>query len=134
MHTSVVEYMGKLRTQATHVNSNTIIGSDAPLDNKGNGELFSPTDLLATSLCQCMLTIMGIKADELNVNITGTKASVRKVMKSVPRRVQKIEIKIEFPGEAKSHHQIWEQAARDCPVALSLHPDIQQIVLIDYVN
>src|SRR3954465_9729224 len=96
--TSEIIYKGALRTEAKHVQSNTIIETDAPTDNQGKGERFSPSDLLATSLGSCMLTIMGIKARDMNLDLSETKLSVQKFMLSDPRRVGKIRIEFQFPS------------------------------------
>lgn len=98
MTTSTVTYNGKLRTTAIHLKSNTQIITDAPVDNHGKGEAFSPTDLLATSLASCMLTIMGIKAESMRLDINDSKAEVTKVMSSDPRRVAEIHVKITVTG------------------------------------
>ena len=126
--TSEIIYKGALRTEAKHLQSNTIIETDAPTDNQGKGERFSPTDLMATSLGSCMLTIMGIKARDMNVSLDGTEVTIHKKMKSEPRRVGGIDVKFNFPahlnldGKTKT---IFERAAITCPVAKSIHPDIE---------
>ena len=126
--TSEIIYKGALRTEAKHLQSSTVIETDAPTDNQGKGERFSPSDLLATSLGSCMLTIMGIKARDMNVDLDETKLSVHKFMLSDPRRVGKIKIEFDFPSalniDAKQK-QILENAAYTCPVAKSIHPDIE---------
>ena len=126
--TSEIIYKGALRTEAKHLQSSTVIETDAPTDNQGRGERFSPSDLLATSLGSCMLTIMGIKARDMNVDLDETKLSVHKFMLSDPRRVGKIKIEFDFPSalniDAKQK-QILENAAYTCPVAKSIHPDIE---------
>jgi uncharacterized OsmC-like protein len=126
--TSEIIYKGALRTEAKHLQSNTIIETDAPTDNQGKGERFSPTDLLATSLGSCMLTIMGIKARDMQVSLEGTKISIQKIMKSDPRRVGGIEVFFTFPGTLDVDDKqkiILERAALTCPVAKSIHPDIE---------
>ena len=126
--TSEIIYKGALRTEAKHVQSNTLIETDAPTDNQGKGERFSPSDLLATSLGSCMLTIMGIKARDMNVDLSETKLSVQKFMLSDPRRVGKVRIEFDFPSPLQldnKQKQILENAARTCPVAKSIHPDIE---------
>ncbi len=125
---SEIIYKGALRTQAKHSQSQTVIETDAPLDNQGKGERFSPSDLLATSLGSCMLTIMGIKARDMNIDLNETKLSVHKFMKAEPRRVGKIKIEFDFPSSLKvddKQKQILERAALTCPVAKSIHPDIE---------
>ena len=119
--TSKVIYKGALRTEATHIRSGNIIITDAPTDNKGKGETFSPTDLVATALASCMLTIMGIKADEMNINIDGTSANIKKIMGSGPRRIAQLIIVINIPISANEKTKyILEKAALTCPVDKSL--------------
>jgi putative redox protein len=126
--TSTVIYNGSLRTEATHLRSGTQIITDAPTDNNGKGEAFSPTDLVATALASCMITIMGIKAVSMGVDIEGAHASILKVMSSGPRKISEIVIKVDMPKKAydKKDKKILEKAALTCPVAMSLHPDIVQ--------
>jgi len=127
MVTMNIEYQSKLRTQIHHLQSGNRVTTDAPLDNKGKGEAFSPTDLMSSSLGACMLTIMGIRADTLGISIDGTKVVLTKHMStSTPRRVSKIEVEMSIP------HQICEKnlislnrVALSCPVAKSLHPDLE---------
>ena len=126
--TSEIIYKGALRTEAKHLQSNTVIETDAPTDNQGKGERFSPTDLLATSLGTCMITTMGIKARSMNVDLNDTKISIKKIMKSDPRRVGKIEIIFDFPSSFQAddkQKQILENTAYTCPVAISIHPEIE---------
>lgn len=126
--TSEIIYKGSLRTEAKHLQSNTIIETDAPTDNQGKGERFSPTDLMATSLGSCMLTIMGIKARDMNISLDGTEVTIKKNMKAEPRRVGGIDIRFNFPGPLKLNEKekvILERAAITCPVAKSIHPDIE---------
>ena len=133
MTTSTVEYQGNLRTQALHLQSNNQIITDAPVDNHGKGEAFSPTDLLATSLASCMLTIIGIKAESMEVDVTGTKAEVTKVMAADPRRVTEIKVSIKFAEDFDQRtRKVLEAAALTCPVAKSIHPDINQDVSFEY--
>lgn len=129
--TSEIIYKGTLRTEAKHLQSNTIIETDAPTDNQGKGERFSPTDLLATSLGSCMLTIMGIKARDMDISLDGTHISIKKIMKSEPRRVGGIDVFFKFPNSLKlddKQKTILERAALTCPVAKSIHPDIDMNV------
>lgn len=130
MATSLVVYKGELRTEALHLQSGEKIITDAPVDNHGKGEAFSPTDLLATSLGSCMLTIMGIAARERNIDIEGTTCEVTKIMGTSPRRVTEIHISFNFPGRQFSDKEkaVLEQSAKTCPVSYSLHPDIQKVV------
>lgn len=126
--TSEIIYKGELRTVATHLQSQTIIETDAPTDNQGKGERFSPTDLLATSLGNCMLTIMGIKARDMNVNLEGTTVGITKIMKQDPRRVGGMNVDFNFPDTLitdEKERTILERAALTCPVAKSIHPDIE---------
>ena len=131
--TSKVNYLGDLRTSAIHIASDKNIITDAPIDNQGKGEAFSPTDTVATALASCLLTIMGIKARHLNIDITKTSAEVTKVMASNPRRISEIEITVNF---TKSYDQrikkILEKAALTCPVSNSLHPDLKQNILFNW--
>jgi len=126
--TSQVNYTGALRTQAVHLASNNEIITDAPTDNNGKGEAFSPTDLVATALASCMLTIMGIRADRLGIDISGASTDVVKVMASDPRRISEVHITITMPERVyeSGHMKVLEAAARTCPVAQSLHKDIVQ--------
>ncbi|HEY2726596.1 MAG TPA: OsmC family protein [Parafilimonas sp.] len=126
--TSEIIYKGALRTEAKHLQSNTVIETDAPVDNQGRGERFSPTDLLATSLGSCMLTIIGIKTRDMNVSLEGTEVSIQKNMKAEPRRVGSIDVRFNFPSNLQLDEKqktILERAALTCPVAKSIHPDIE---------
>ncbi len=132
MTTSKVTYQGNLRTQAIHLQSKNKIITDAPVDNHGKGEAFSPTDLLATSLASCMLTIIGIKAADMKVDVTGTTAEVTKIMSANPRRVSEVHVAITFNKQLDDKTQkIFYNTALTCPVAKSIHPDIIQKVTID---
>ncbi len=128
--TSKITYTQNLRTEATHLDSGISIITDAPKDNQGLGQAFSPTDLLATSLGSCMLTIMGLNARTNEMNIDGTEAEITKIMAAYPRRVVEIVVKIKFPDRKYSNQEMkmLEIAALNCPVAKSLHPDIKQNV------
>lgn len=131
--TSQVLYLGNLRTENTHLKSGNIYYTDAPTDNNGRGEAFSPTDTVATGLANCMLTVMGIKAQNLGVSIDGTIAQVTKTMTSEPRRISKIEVTLTFPEKVDDkNRKILENTARTCPVSYSLHPDIEQIILFNW--
>jgi putative redox protein len=131
--TSTVEYKGNLRTEAIHIESGTKILTDAPKDNFGNGESFSPTDLLATSLSACMLSIMGIVARRDDINIVGIKTEVTKVMYSEPRRIGEIHVKMFMPTLLNQKQRtLLENAALTCPVAKSLHPQIIQKIEFIY--
>jgi uncharacterized OsmC-like protein len=129
--TASIIYTGNLRCEAEHIQSKTQIETDAPTDNHGKGERFSPTDLLCASLATCMLTTMGIKANELDVDISNAKARVTKHMASDPRRVAKIEVAVSLPGNGSDKNKlILERTGTNCPVAKSIHPDIE--LVIDY--
>ena len=131
MATSTVKYLGELRTEATHLQSGTVILTDAPTDNHGKGEAFSPTDLTATSLASCMISVMGIVSMKEGITqTTGTVATVTKVMYPDPRRIGEIHISIKMPANNFSDQEknIYEHAAYTCPVAKSIHPDIIQKV------
>ena len=127
--TSQIIYNSDLRTTATHLQSGTIIETDAPTDNQGKGERFSPTDLVATALATCMITTMGIKARSMNILLDGTTAEVTKVMASDPRRISKIVVHIHFPKTLlvdDKEKAILENTARTCPVERTLHPDCER--------
>ena len=128
--TSEVIYQGTLRTHCTHQQSGTVIETDAPTDNQGLGERFSPTDLVATALASCMLTIMGIAARTHGISIEGTRTEVEKIMVADPmRRIGEIRIELFFPPEIlyeAKEKQILEKAALTCPVYLSLHPNVKK--------
>ncbi len=131
----VTVYKGNLRNEITHVQSGTKIITDAPLDNHGKGEAFSPTDLFVSSLGACMLTIMGISAQSYGFNIDGTEIETEKVMSSNPRRVAEIKINIKFPAGSNYTEQqkrLIESAAKTCPVANSLHPDIKKEITFNW--
>ncbi len=131
MTTSTVSYTGELRTEARHTQSGNEIHTDAPKDNHGKGEGFSPTDLVATALASCMISIMGIVALRDNITpIDGTTAEVVKVMYPDPRRIGEIHVKITFPKKDYSDKEkkMYEHAAHTCPVAKSLHPDLKQVI------
>lgn len=129
--TSRIIYKGNLRTVATHLQSNTNIETDAPTDNQGKGERFSPTDLVATALGNCMLTIMGQKARDMNVDLEGTTIDITKTMAANPRRISGIKAVFQFPETLQvdeKQRTILERAALTCPVFESLHPDIEKDV------
>jgi len=133
--TAKVEYKENLRTECIHVKSNTQIETDAPTDNQGKGERFSPTDLVATALASCMMTLMGIAVQERNINIEGTISEVEKVMGTNPRRISQINIKMILPKDktyTDKEKAILEKAALTCPVHFSLHPDVEKNVEFVY--
>ena len=127
--TSEVIYNGDLRTTCTHLKSGSHFETDAPTDNNGKGERFSPTDLLATSLATCMITVMGIKARTMNFDLTDVKIEVLKKMAAEPRRVSGIDLKVHIPESLSSLDEktitILKNTGNTCPVAKSLHPDIE---------
>ncbi len=125
--TSTIVYEGNLRTVCTHLKSGTSMETDAPVDNQGRGERFSPSDMVATALGSCMLTIMGIKAKDMEVDLTGTKIQVEKIMAADPRRISGVNLTFYFPAGLKLEDKektILERAAHTCPVMESIHPDI----------
>lgn len=134
MDTSTVTYLGELRTEATHVRSGKRVTTDAPLDNQGRGEAFSPSDLLATSLASCMMSIMGIAARDKEIPLKGLTARVVKHMTSAPRRVERVEVHLELDGTGLGDRErsILENAARTCPVARSLREDLVQDIHFKY--
>ena len=131
--TSKVTYLGELRTRCKHLQSGAEFITDAPLDNQGKGEAFSPTDTVATALASCMMTIIGIKAREHHLDVEGTTAEVTKTMAANPRRISRIEVVLAFPSvyEAKMAATL-ERAANTCPVRYSLHPDIELDISFNY--
>ncbi len=125
--TSRIIYEGNLRTVATHLQSGTVIETDAPTDNHGKGERFSPTDLVATALGNCMLTVMGIKARDMGVNLEGTSLDISKIMASEPRRISCVKVMFHFADGLvtdEKQRTILEKTALTCPVLESLHPDL----------
>ena len=127
--TSTVEYEGDLRTVCTHLRSGNHFETDAPVDNNGKGERFSPTDLMATSLGTCMITVMGIKARSMGFDLNGVKIEVEKIMKPDPRRVGGINLFFHIPenlaGLEEKNRQILKNTGKTCPVQMSIHPDIE---------
>lgn len=135
MTTIESKYWGELRTESTHVRSGQTLLTDAPADNNGKGETFSPTDLLVTALGTCMLTVMGIAARQHGMNIDGTRCSLVKIMASNPRRVSEVQIVLNFPKEgtySDKEKAILERSALTCPVAKSVHPDLIQNVTFNF--
>lgn len=131
--TSKVTYLGELRTKSTHLQSGTTILSDAPTDNHGKGEAFSPTDLLANALGSCMISIMAIKSADLELNLEGSTVEVTKFMQSEPRKIAKIEIIMNMSIEVSDKNKIiLERTAMNCPVLLSLNPDIEKDIVINW--
>lgn len=136
MPTAIVVYTGELSTDAEHASSGTVIRTDAPKDNQGLGRTYSPTDLLATALGSCMLTIMGIRSRTAGIDISGTKASITKIMANQPRRVSELAVEIEVMDRnlSKQDKSALEHAALHCPVAKSLSEHLVQTVRFSYTN
>jgi uncharacterized OsmC-like protein len=133
MATSNITYVGDLRTVCIHLQSGTQILTDAPTDNHGKGEAFSPTDLVATALGSCMVSIMGIKSKDLNVDLKDSTVSITKIMQSEPRKIAKIEVILNMSIETSEKNKtILERAAMTCPVLLSLNPDIEKDVVFNW--
>lgn len=131
--TSKVQYLGELRTESEHLRSGSKMITDAPVDNHGKGEAFSPTDTVANALATCMITVMGIKAEDLGVDLTGTSAEVTKTMASDPRRISRIDVIIDFPKDFEEKQKtILERTAKNCPVLHSLHPEIEKNISFNY--
>ena len=132
---SKIIYKGDLRTEATHIESGNVIITDAPKDNEGRGDAFSPTDLVAAALGSCMLTIMGIVAKRKSIDIDGSKAEIEKKMSKDPRRISKICVKIYFAKPIdKINRELLERAAHTCPVSKSLNDELNEIVQFIYPN
>lgn len=136
MPTVESQYLGGLRTEAVHVKSGTVIRTDAPVDNQGKGELFSPSDLVAAALASCMMTIMGIVAERDGILLDGTTAETTKIMSAEPpRKIAAIEVRLVMKTDralSDAEKKKFENAAHKCPVALSLHPSIGQIVHFEW--
>jgi putative redox protein len=129
--TSTIIYKGTLRCEAKHLQSGSVIETDAPTDNRGKGERFSPTDLLCVSLATCIVTTMGIKAADMNIDLTTTTVEVTKHMLPEPRRVAKIEVNLKMPSILQLEEKdktILERVGNNCPVTKSLHPDMEVII------
>lgn len=131
--TSKVTYLGDLRTSSVHLQSGTEILSDAPTDNHGKGEAFSPTDLLANALGSCMISIMAIKSKDMDINLVGSTVEVTKIMQAEPRKIAKIEIVMNMSVAADDKTRtIFERTAMNCPVILSLNPDIEKVITFNW--
>lgn len=128
------KYLGNLRTEDIHLKSSNKIITDAPTDNNGKGEAFSPTDLVCASLVSCMMTIMGIRAQKNDITLKGLSADVTKVMAANPRKIAKIKVSftLEDTNASEEQKEMLKEAALTCPVALSLNPDINQDVSFDF--
>lgn len=127
-------YLGDLRTESIHIKSGNRIITDAPTDNHGKGEAFSPTDLVCASLASCKMTIMGILANREGIDLSGLTCEIEKIMASNPRRISEIKITFELPNSqlSEKHRTMLINAANTCPVALSLHPDIRRTVVYNF--
>ena len=134
MSTATARYAGHLRTEATHVASGNVIQTDAPVDNHGRGEAFSPTDLVSTALGACMMTVIGIVAERHQWDLVGSTFAVVKHMSTeAPRRIAQIDVTFTLPAAlAPTERTILERAAHTCPVGLSLHPDVRQNIVFEY--
>ena len=133
-HSIENKYVGELRTESTHLKSSDVIITDAPTDNNGKGDAFSPTDLVASALCSCMTTVMGICAEKNNFELPRSTANVTKIMESHPRRISKIIIEINFNKNNLSDQQTEKliAVAKGCPVAQSLSSDLIQEVKFNF--
>jgi putative redox protein len=131
---ATVEYLGNLRTQAKHLKSGNLVVTDAPTDNNGRGEAFSPTDLVSAALSSCMMTIMGIIAEREGVDLTGLKTEVVKIMANNPRKIAEIQLTFSHPAllATEVQKQKLKQAALTCPVALSLAESVKQTVTFNF--
>lgn len=135
MPTASVIYQGQLRCQATHNQSGSIMETDAPTDNRGKGERFSPTDLLCVSLGTCIITTMGIKATDMEIDLTGATLQIQKYMYADPRRVGKIEITLDFVKTlnlSEKDRTILQRVGDSCPVQKSIHPDIETVIIYNW--
>lgn len=130
MTTISATYLGDLRTTATHLKSGNKVITDAPVDNKGKGEAFSPTDLVCSALCSCMMTIMGQVAQREGINLEGLKSDIVKIMDANPRKIAEVQITFSHPilNATDVQKQKLVNAARTCPVALSLAESVRQVV------
>jgi putative redox protein len=133
MATASIEYVGDLRTICIHLQSGTQILTDAPTDNHGKGEAFSPTDLVATALGSCMVSIMAIKSKDLDVDLKDSTVSITKIMQAEPRKIAKIIVELNMSiATSDKNKTILERSAMTCPVLLSLHPDIEKEVTFNW--
>ena len=132
--TSKITYLGDLRTSSIHLQSGSEIISDAPIDNNGKGEAFSPTDTVANALGSCMFTVMGIKAQDLQVDLSNSTAEITKIMAADPRRISEIHIEFNFSIAPDAKNKtILERTAMTCPVYYSLHPDIKKVITFNWM-
>jgi uncharacterized OsmC-like protein len=134
MSTATGKYLGELRTEVRHSASGQSFITDAPIDNNGKGEAFSPTDTVTAALSSCMMTLMGIYANREGIDLSGLTSTIQKHMAAEPRRISKIEIDFFWPNPIASEKQkeILKRTALNCPVAKSLHPDIEQIINFNF--
>ncbi len=134
MTTIKTTYLGDLRTENIHLQSGSKIITDAPTDNRGKGEAFSPTDMLATALGNCIMTIMGIKAMDNGIDLVGTELDITKIMANDPRRVDEVIISFNFPqkGYTEEEKKLIESVAGISPVPLSVHPDLKQTIIFNW--
>jgi uncharacterized OsmC-like protein len=131
--TSKITYLGELRTSSIHLQSGSEIISDAPIDNNGKGEAFSPTDTVANALGSCMFTVMGIKAQDLQVDLSNSTAEITKIMAADPRRISEIHVVFNFSIDTDIKNKtILERTAMTCPVYYSLHPDIKKVITFNW--
>jgi hypothetical protein len=131
--TSKITYLGDLRTSSIHLQSGSEIISDAPIDNNGKGEAFSPTDTVANALGSCMFTVMGIKAQDLQVDLSNSTAEITKIMAADPRRISEIHVVFNFSIDTDIKNKtILERTAMTCPVYYSLHPDIKKVITFNW--
>jgi uncharacterized OsmC-like protein len=131
--TSKITYLGDLSTSSIHLQSGSEIISDAPIDNNGKGEAFSPTDTVANALGSCMFTVMGIKAQDLNVDLSNSTAEITKIMAADPRRISEIHVVFNFSVATDIKNKtILERTAMTCPVYYSLHPDIKKVITFNW--
>ena len=135
MNTFEIKYQGDLRTTATHLDSGSKISTDAPKDNRGLGETFSPTDMVCSALASCILTIMAIAVEKNDIDIKDTIAIVKKTMGNNPRRITKIEIELAFPKDYDSKTKIiLERAAHNCPVHHTLSETVEKYISFKYLS
>jgi putative redox protein len=134
METTKTVYIGDLRTEITHLKSGSVIVTDAPVDNKGKGEKFSPTDMVASALGSCIFTIMGIAAREHGFTIDGSTCAITKIMTDAPRKIGEIKIEFDFKGNVFTDKQkkILDYCVKTCPVSLSLHESIYQNITLKF--
>lgn len=134
--TAKVIYKGGLRCECTHLQSGTVIETDAPTDNRGKGERFSPTDTVCIALATCIITTMGIKANDMNIDLTGAAIDVKKHMLADPRRIGQIDVTLNFPSSLQLDEKdriILERVGNNCPVTKSLHPDLKMNIVYNWL-